>query len=298
MKLLILGGDGMLGHQLLLSLQSRHTVKVTLRQDAKAYQAFHLFNEDNAYFGVDVRQDYHLINILSAFQPEAVINAVGIIKHRKSVSDIFSTIEINTLFPHYLAKLCSLAKTRMIHISTDCVFSGNKGNYLEDDFSDAVDLYGRSKYLGEVRDHHLTLRTSIIGLELARKDSLIEWFLSQKEKVKGFRKAIYSGMTTLAMSRLIEYILVNQPMISGLWHVASASPINKYDLLCKLSSKLGRHHLQIEPDDHFICDRSLNANLFFKRTEYRVPTWDEMLNELAEQIMRRESFRKGIECNA
>lgn len=284
MRILVVGGDGMLGHQLLKTLQLRHEVRVALRQDLSVYRPYNLFNQANSYAGIDIRRADDLMPILVDFQPQAVINAVGIVKQRKDAKDVIPSLEINALFPHRLALMCEAIKARMIHISTDCVFSGKKGQYTEQDISDAEDVYGKSKYLGEVSSANcLTLRTSIIGLELARKTSLIEWFLAQRGPIKGFTRAIYTGLTTLEMSRLIENMLLNFPDLSGLWHVSSEA-INKYDLLTIFAKKLGYEHIQIEPENEFVCDRSLLSNNFRKITGYIPPTWNDMLGELAEQV--------------
>lgn len=283
MRILVVGGDGMLGHQLLKSLQHRHEVRVTLRQDRSVYEKYNLFNPSNSYAGIDIRRADDLMPILVDFQPQAVVNAVGIVKQRKDAKDVIPSLEINALFPHRLALMCEAIKARMIHISTDCVFSGKKGQYTEQDISDAEDVYGKSKYLGEVSTGNcLTLRTSIIGLELSRKTSLIEWFLAQQGTIKGFTRAIYSGLTTLEMSRLIENILVNFPELSGLWHVSSEA-INKYDLLTMFAKKLDKS-IHIEAENEFVCDRSLLSDNFRKAIGYISPSWDEMLRELAEQV--------------
>lgn len=295
MKILILGGDGMLGHQLLQSLQKSHSVCVTLRQNSSAYQKYRLFNLENSYFGIDVRRDQDLISVIADFQPDAVINAVGIVKQRHLAKEAIPSIEINALFPHRLAQICKLANARMIHISTDCIFSGKKGNYVETDPHDALDLYGISKYMGEVHDQHcVTIRSSIIGLELANKAGLIEWFLAQQGTIKGFQRAIYSGLTTQEMSHVIENILLNHPTLSGVWHVSSDF-ISKYDLLVNLQSYLDKKDIKIEKDDSFYCDRSLNGSRFYQATQYKIPTWDEMLKNLANQIKKRENKRE-LEC--
>lgn len=174
MRILILGGDGMLGHQLLQHFQTDHVVRVTLRRDLAVYRDAGLFDSDNAYAGVDVRSTDRLIEVVADFQPEAVINAVGIVKQRKLVNESIPSLEINALFPHRLAMICKRNGARLVHVSTDCVFSGRKGGYTEQDESDAVDLYGRSKFLGEVHDSDcITFRTSIIGLELSRRTGLM-----------------------------------------------------------------------------------------------------------------------------
>lgn len=300
MRVLILGGDGMLGHQLLLNLQKSHRVRVTLRLNMDSYQQYHSFDQHNSYFGIDVRIETDVVRILSDFQPEVVINAVGIVKQRKAAQEAIPSLEINALFPHRLAKLCKAVNVRMIHFSTDCVFSGFKGKYTEEDPSDAMDLYGKSKYLGEVQDSHcITLRTSIIGLELARKTGLIEWFLAQKGSIKGFKRAIYSGLSTQEMSRVIETVLVNYPNLSGVWHVASDA-INKYELLKTFSTMLGRDDIHIEEDENFVCDRSLMCSAFNNVTGYKAPKWEDMLWELAVQVNQRNKYKNSqrMTCNA
>lgn len=279
MRILILGGDGMLGHQLLKSLAPRHEVKVTLRQDLEVYAPFRLFDNDNVYAGIDVRSLERLTEVLADFRPDAVINAVGIVKQRPTAKEILPSLEINSLLPHRLSILCKAVGARLIHLSTDCIFSGRKGNYQEDDPSDAEDLYGKTKYLGEVYDDHcLTLRTSIIGRELARNKSLLEWFLAQTGTVKGFTKAIYTGFTTLEMSRIIENMLLNHPEACGVYQVSS-DPINKYEILLLFREKLG-HKIKIVADESFYCDRSLNSTRFRKEFAYTPPTWDTMIEEL------------------
>jgi len=293
MRILILGGDGMLGHQLLKSWQMRHEVRVTLRGEPECYRHYGLFHDDNTFYGVDVRRFDRVEKAICDFSPDAVVNAVGIVKQRTEAQDAIASIEVNALLPHRLSNLCARMGTRLVQISTDCVFSGNKGMYREGDLEDARDLYGRTKLLGEVREgkHVVTLRTSIIGLELARKKSLIEWFLAQRGRVKGFTRAIYSGFTTLEMARIIELVLCEHISLSGLWHVAS-EPIRKFDLLDRLAKLLGRQDIKLEAEDAFQCDRSLDASRFNMYTGYLPPSWDAMLKELAEQIRERDDDSK------
>ena len=285
MRTLILGGDGMLGHQLLRQWQERHEVRVTLRRDPEAYVGFNLFRPDNCYYGVDIARTEELVGVLADYHPQAVVNAVGIVKQQPAAKESIPSIEINALFPHRLAMLCNAIGARLIHMSTDCVFSGRKGNYHEGDLADAEDLYGKSKYLGEVHEAHcVTLRTSIIGTELSRKKSLVEWFLAQKNPVKGFRKAIFSGFTTIEMARIVESLLVRHPAASGLYHVSSA-PISKYDLLMLIRNKLGMS-TEIAPDDSLQIDRSLDSARFRRECGYNPPTWENMIEELANDIKR------------
>ncbi|MBK9517852.1 MAG: SDR family oxidoreductase [Anaeromyxobacter sp.] len=289
MKILVFGGDGMLGHQLLESWAPRHDVQVTLRQLAPAYAAHRARFGDRALYGVDVRRLDDLVGALAAVRPELVVNAVGLVKQRPTAHEELPSLEVNALYPHRLARACAAAGARLIHLSTDCVFSGARGNYRETDTPDPTDLYGRTKLLGEVDGPGcLTLRTSIIGLELGRAGSLVEWFLAQRGPVRGYRRAIYSGLTTQELARAIEALVSEAPDLCGVWHLAS-QPIDKHDLLTRLARRLGRTDVTLTPDDDFTCDRSLDASALRARTTYRVPSWDAMLDELAEAVRRRGS---------
>lgn len=287
MRCLIIGGDGMLGHQLLLSLSRRHDARVTLRRPLAHYHRYGLFTEANSFDGVDVQSTKRLYEVFDAFRPDAVVNAAGVIKQRKDTTDARQMLEINAVFPRRLLQVCREYDSRLVHMSTDCVFNGRRGNYTEADPIDAEDVYGLSKYLGELPDAPaITLRTSIIGLELSRNASLIEWFLAQRGTIRGFRRAIYTGLTTIEAARVIELVIGEQRDLCGLWQVAS-QPITKFDLLSKLASALGRNDITIEPDDEFHCDRSLSGAAFETRTGYRVPDWDVMIEELVMQIQQK-----------
>jgi len=279
MRILILGGDGMLGHQLLKSLAPKYDVRVTLREPLEAYAPFGLFGPQNAHGSIDLRSTDSLQSVLAGFRPEAVINAVGVVKQRPNAEDAIANLEINALLPHRLALLCGEAGARLVHISTDCVFSGSKGSYTESDLADAGDLYGRTKYLGEVHaPNSITLRTSMIGRELARKTGLLEWFLAQEGSVRGFRKAIFSGFTTLELARIVEMMLVRFHRAAGLYHVSS-EPVSKYELLGLVKRRLGLA-IEIAPYDGFVCDRSLDSTRFRSEFGYRPPSWDAMIAEL------------------
>lgn len=288
MRILILGGDGMLGHRLLMHLQDRHETKVTLRRELAAYERYGLFTPENSYGSVEAKDTERLLEVMGDFHPEAVVNAVGIVKQRGTAKEAIPSLEINALLPHRLAVLCRAVGARLVHLSTDCVFSGRKGNYTEGDVADAEDLYGRTKLLGEVTDAGcITLRTSIIGLELSRRTGLIEWFLAQRGEIRGFTKAIYTGLTTAEMSHVIERVLVEHPHLSGVWQVAS-EPINKYDLLVRFSEVLGRDDVRIVPDDTVSIDRSLLPVAFERATGYSAPGWNEMLKELGAEVRWRQ----------
>ena len=288
MKLLILGGDGMLGHRLLTTLRDDHDVVATLRQPLAMYRQWPLFSDQNAIGSVDARDWPRLGQLIRDLRPGGVINCIGVIKQRKhAVSQSALTIEINALLPHRLHEVCAEVGARLIHFSTDCVFSGRTGGYRETDEPDAVDLYGRSKLLGEVHEAPgLTVRSSIVGLELSRRTGLIEWFLAQRGTIRGFRRAIYTGVTTAEMARFVARVLAAHHDLHDVWHLASA-PISKYDLLVALARRLGRTDVEILPDDDFVCDRSLDGSRLRQVIGYEAPSWDAMLTELADEVASR-----------
>jgi dTDP-4-dehydrorhamnose reductase len=279
MKILIIGGDGMLGHQLLRQWRPRHDVLATLRKPLDAYSSYGLFRAD-CFGGIDVRDFARVRACVQASKPQVIVNSVGLVKQRPSTKDCLENLQLNSLFPQQLAYLAGEVGARLIHFSTDCVFSGRKGGYSESDFPDADDLYGQTKLLGETyQPHTVTLRTSIIGRELARKAGLLEWFLSQRGSVQGFTQAIYTGFTTLEMARIVEKLVTQHPEASGVWHVSS-DRISKYELLCVV-----RKHFKLEteiiPSSSFACDRSLLSERFRNALGYAPPTWDNMIRELA-----------------
>lgn len=283
MRILVLGGDGMLGHQLLKQWAGRHDVRVTVRNDLKDYRQYGLFTEANTFPFVDVRSTERLLDVMAEFRPQALINAVGIVKQRPDAKESIPSLEINSLLPHRLALLCRVAGTRLVHLSTDCVFSGRRGNYRDDDVPDPEDLYGRSKLLGEVGGPGcVTLRTSIIGRELSRKTGLVEWFLGQRGTVKGFTHAIYTGFTTIEMTRIIETVLVRHTALEGVVQVSS-EPIDKYELLGMVKRHF-RLDTEIVPYGDFHCDRSLDSTPFRTRTGYQPPEWEDMIRELADDF--------------
>jgi dTDP-4-dehydrorhamnose reductase len=282
MKILVLGCSGMLGHKLLQLLAGDFEIAGTVRGssrsalDAVGMQAVEIFPHVDA-------QDFPSIEgAVAAWRPDVVINCIGVIKQVEASVSADQIIEVNALFPHKLAIFCQAKNIRLIHFSTDCVFSGRKGDYTEDDIPDPVDLYGRSKLLGEVAGHGiLTLRTSIVGRELERHTSLIAWFLSQADrKISGYAKAIYSGLTTIALARLLKDILAHHADLDGIWHV-SADAISKYDLLGIVNRIFGTH-VDIAKDTDFVCDRSLSCEKFKAKTGFVADSWEAMIRELAE----------------
>lgn len=281
MKILVLGSTGMLGHQLCRILADRFEIWGTVREKAPKDQ---LLLPECIIEMVDV-QNFDTVRIaVDKSQPDAIVNCIGIVKQRDEAKQAVPSIQINALFPHQLADLCVEYGIRVIQISTDCVFSGSRGNYSEIDVPDPLDLYGRTKLLGELnRSGCLTLRTSIIGWQLNTFSSLLSWFALQRNKhIKGYRKAIYSGFSTTVLAQLIGDILQTRPDLSGVYQVSS-EPISKFDLLVKLRDILGWSDIVIEPDNQFFCDRSLSSTRFTTTTGWRPPTWEAMLQGLASE---------------
>jgi dTDP-4-dehydrorhamnose reductase len=281
MRVLILGGSGMLGHQLFNRLSMTHDVRVTLHRPLSEYSRLGLFDASNAYANIELDSMEALTGAVKDFSPQVIVNAVAFIKQKDDAENILAMMAINSLLPRRLAQLSRSIGSRLIHMSTDGVFSGNKGHYRETDLADAQTMYGITKFLGEVYEPHcFTLRTSIIGREPMHKSSLLEWLLSQRGTVRGFSRAIYSGFTTLELARIIDGIVTDYPGASGLYHIAS-DPISKYDLLMLLKSKLNLP-VEIVPDAEFESDLSLDSQKFRSETTYNPPSWDTMIDELAQ----------------
>jgi dTDP-4-dehydrorhamnose reductase len=280
LRVLVLGGAGMLGHKLCQLFSRQFDIWTTVRSSYGEYAKYNLFNPDRMIGGVEATNFDSVVRVLADVKPDVVINCIGIIKQLKSAKDPIVSLNINSLFPHRLANLCQASRTRMIHISTDCVFSGRKGGYIEADQSDAEDLYGRTKFLGEVNAPGcLTLRTSIIGRELNTASGLIEWFLSNKGgKVRGYNNAVYSGLTTIAFANVIADVLQKHPDITGLFQVSS-DPISKFDILTLVNNTYSLD-IEIEPDKEFTCLRNLNSMRFRQATGFSPPSWAQMIDDM------------------
>lgn len=292
MRLLILGGTGMLGHQLYKSLSHFHDVKITTRQSMAEVAAFKIFKERDVLANCNALNYEELTAALAEVQPEVIINAIGLIKQRPEKEDVYKNLEVNSLFPRQLSIIARPRKIRIVHFSTDCVFSGKRGHYTEADLCDAEDAYGKSKFLGELHESHtITLRTSIIGFELYNKASLLEWALSQKGQIRGFTKAIYTGFTTQEMARVVNRIITQFPDKSGLYQVAS-EPINKYELLQMINFAF-KLNLDIVPDEKFTCYRDILSERFRREFTYQPPSWQVMIAELAAEYHAGRS--KGSE---
>jgi len=292
MKVLIFGGSGMLGHKLSQVLATRFDTWATLRAPVAAYDSSVVFNANRIVCGVSAEKFESVINALTTAQPDAVVNCIGIVKQDRSAKDRSRSIAINSLFPHQLARECAARGIRLIHLSTDCVFNGRHGNYKEEDPSDAEDIYGRTKWLGELDYNHcLTIRTSMIGRELESCHGLLEWFLSQRGKrVRGFKGAIFSGFTTTVLSDIIGDVIANPNDLNGIWHVAS-EPINKFDLLSMIK-QVFQLEIEIEPDETFNCDRSLDGSRFRAVTGFKPPSWEQMIDQMARDTTPYDEIRR------
>jgi dTDP-4-dehydrorhamnose reductase len=280
-KVLVLGVTGMLGNAVfkIFGADTAHEVWGTLRSGA-ALRHFSEQSRARLLTGVDVLDQDALVSVLARVRPDVVINCVGLIKQLADAKDPLTALPINAMLPHRLARLCELVGARLIHVSTDCVFSGRKGSYLERDLSDAEDLYGKSKFIGELHDlpHAITLRTSIIGHELGSSYALVDWFLAQQGSVKGFSRAIFSGLPTVELARVMKDFVVPRPQLSGLYHVA-AEPISKLDLLQLVAAQYGKQ-IEIRPDDGLVIDRSLDGSRFYEATDYVAPKWPVLIGNM------------------
>jgi dTDP-4-dehydrorhamnose reductase len=278
--IVVLGGDGMLGHKIFQRLRGRAGVVCTVRSEPPT--RVDLLAGPDVIHGMDLMRLDRAQEWLEGLRPKFVINCAGIIKQRPQAGDAISSLTINSLLPHCLAQWCAGWNGRLIHFSTDCVFSGSRGGYGEDDTSDATDLYGHSKFLGEVHaSNALTLRTSIIGRELVHHRSLLDWFLAQNHgRVRGFRRVIYSGVTTNHLAELVERMVLHHPQLSGLYQVAAA-PISKYDLLRSIRDACSLD-IEIEPDEAEISDRSMRGEKLRDAIGYQAPAWAELTAQLAQ----------------
>jgi dTDP-4-dehydrorhamnose reductase len=279
-KVLVLGATGMLGNAVLRLLLSSPGYQVfgSVRSPV-ALRLFPRALHSSIIVGVDVENSDSLTRIFARVHPDVVINCVGLVKQLAASDDPLAAIAINALLPHRLAQLCEVVGARLVHMGTDCVFSGTKGQYTEADPADATDLYGRSKFLGEVDyPRAITLRTSIIGHELESAHGLIGWFLAQKGSVKGYRRAIFSGLPTVEMARVIRDHVIPHPELRGVYHV-SVDPIEKFDLLTLVAKTYGKS-IQIIADDQLVINRSLDSTRFRQATGFSPKPWPELLRTM------------------
>lgn len=281
MRILILGITGMLGRTLFRYLSSKHNIEVfgTTRGTSRQTLALDEMVDRQILTGVEAESDKGLHAAFLKVRPDVVVNCIGVVKQLAAAEDPLVSIPINSLFPHRIAQLATLFGARVVHISTDCVFSGKHGRYNETGTPDAMDLYGRSKLLGELYGPNaITLRTSIIGHEHATHHGLLEWFLAQADRVDGFSKAIFSGLPTVELARVIHEFVLPNSELSGLYHVA-AEPISKLELL-RLIAEIYVVPTTIVPSERVVIDRSLDGSRFNVATNYRPPAWRTLIAEM------------------
>jgi dTDP-4-dehydrorhamnose reductase len=283
-RILVLGATGMLGHKVFQTLRARFpdtwcTIRGS-RADAAGAVAGLFAAPANVIEHLDAMDWPAVDAVLQQRRPDVVVNCVGIVKQRAEAKAAVPSITINALLPHRLAATLEPWRGRLVHISTDCVFSGRRGHYTEDDIADAEDLYGRTKFLGEVTaDNAITLRTSIIGRELREHRSLLDWLLQQNGRtIQGYRRAFYSGVTTIELANVIASTIDAHPALSGLYQVTSET-ITKYDLLRLIVDTFGLD-IRVEPEESFFCDRSLIGERFQAATGYQCPSWPALVGAL------------------
>lgn len=272
----------MLGHMAVRVLGATFEVFGTTRGDRSTIPVLgKLLPGDNWITGVDVLNEEEIERVLKVVEPQVVINCVGLIKQKMDNSSYTDSIEINALLPHRLFLLCQKHDSKLIQISTDCVFTCEDGIKRQSDIPNAVDLYGRTKHLGEVDyGDALTIRTSIVGRQISGNESFFEWVLSQSGKIAyGYANALYTGLTTFALSSVISQILNNHASLSGLWQVSS-EPISKYELMERLNQELSLE-IDVMKNTDFKCDRRLDGSLFTEETGIFIPSWNEMISQFS-----------------
>lgn len=293
MKILILGGNGMLGHAFFNHWKRKYTVKTCVRESEEKYKIFKFFDTSNTFFNVDVIKNNNLEIAIKEFKPHVIVNCIGVTKQLINLKSDSDFLEVNSIFPNELAKICTKVNIKMINLSTDCIFSGKKGFYSESDKADPDDIYGETKLKGEISNNPnvLTIRKSTLGLEISKNHGLVEWFLRQKGNIYGYDRVIYSGIISSELAIIIEMMLLNYPKVSGIINIAS-TPISKYQILVKLKKTLNYSDINIIKDKSNVIDRSLNPEKFLKLTNYQILSWDIMIKKLSDEIILRKKLNK------
>ncbi|MCK9311531.1 MAG: SDR family oxidoreductase [Bacteroidales bacterium] len=282
MRILILGISGLIGHKLFQELSFLYEVFGTLHKEKKQYGNKSLFAGYNVIENIDIKDFEFLKGVLRAINPDVILNCVGITKRKIDNNNPIEPLIVNAVFPHKLAAWAKDNNKRVIHFSTDCVFDGKIGDYTEKSLTTAEDLYGRTKALGEINyDHTLTIRSSFIGQELFDKTELLDWFLAQSGKqIIGFRNTLYSGVSTIYMARVVNTIISHYPNLNGLYQLAPEKPISKYELL-EIAKKAYNMKVEIIPDELHVHRPTLDSTKLRREINLKVPTWNEMMTELA-----------------
>jgi len=290
-KVLILGVTGMLGHKLYQLLAETFDVMGTIRGNYSSISKYGFFKESDIVPNVNALEKFEIEEKIERIAPNVVINCIGIVKSVREAQDKMLNIWVNSLFPHQLYDICERKGIRLIHISTDCVFSGKKGGYREDDLSDAEDIYGKTKYLGEVSgERALTIRTSLIGRELSTANGLVEWFISNLGgKVNGFTNAIFNGFTTVRFAQIMTNIIAKEQNLTGVYHISS-EPITKFKLLTLMRERMGLD-VEVEEYSNFYCNRSLDSTLYRNKTGFKSLSCEEMIDEFAQDVQQYQQWR-------
>lgn len=278
-KVLVMGVTGMLGHKLYQVLSRDMRVYGTMRGPHSRLNGFS--GGGDIIEGVNAVMPETVTKVLDTVKPTVVVNCIGVVKQSPVCKDRFTTLWVNALFPPELYEACHERDIRLIHISTDCVFSGVKGNYTEEDTADAQDDYGISKHRGEVTgDGALTIRTSMIGRELFNHYGLLDWLISQKGgTINGYGRAIFTGLPTVTLAGVVKDIIINYPDLSGLYHIGS-NPISKHHLLELINERM-RLEITINEYDDFVCDRSLDSSKFRAVCGgYHAKPWPELIDDM------------------
>jgi dTDP-4-dehydrorhamnose reductase len=296
-KIIVLGANGMIGHKVFEVLSKYKNFNVYGTVINKINFSGCLPKNFNSKIIEDVYVDrIEKIEIaIKNIKPNVIINCTGITKQSNQINDLKKAVLINTLFPHQLSNICRKNKIRLITFTTDCVFDGQKGNYKETDLPTCHDVYGMTKFLGEVKDNNnaFTLRTSIIGHELNSNIALLDWFLSQEGEVKGYKKAIFSGLTTFEFAKILAEKIIPNEKLNGLYHL-SVNPISKYDLL-KIIARVYKKDIKITADYTIKIDRSLNSDILRQKITYQPPNWDDLVTEMYNDFQRSDFYKNKRE---
>ena len=279
-KIAILGAAGMLGHKVCQAFEGHERIGLVRRQPADYAACRRVLEGVDLVGGIDALEGDSLEIALRRLAPDAVVNCIGLVKQHEAAEDPYLAVSLNSLLPHRLARLAAEIGARLVHVSTDCVFDGRRGGYRESDRSDAVDLYGRSKALGETtpgQSAAVTLRTSFIGRELGRPThGLLEWLLGRAGgEVNGFASSIYSGLTALELASVIHRVVTDHPDLVGVYQVGGP-PVSKYDLL-RLIAETYELDIEIRRVEEPVIDRSLVTEAFRRATGYEAPSWRKMI---------------------
>ena len=290
MRIIILGSNGLLGNTIIRYFFENFN-----------YETYG-FCRDSSKLGFLNKNDFKRIKIvkdifntedlkkkIEKIKPDVIINSIGITNKIKNQNSNFiqKIIHVNSLFPHQLQQLCLQLDIRLIHLSSDCVFSGDKGFYSEQDNPDPIDIYGKSKLLGELDyENTITIRKSVIGHEISSKNGLLEWFLKQEGEVKGYKKAIFSGITVLELAKVIDMHIIPNQNLRGVYHVSGQS-ISKYNLLKIIASEY-KKVIKIVPNEEVKIDRSLNSIKFNKITGYQSEAWPKLIKSMAKFNLLRQ----------